>query len=118
MERDEMASLTTTHKVTEVEISGETFLPLSEETVLVKSQSAAGEWYTLTLYHGRVSSCSCPGFTHRGKCRHADAYRLANRACCDWCGTPTSNLKINGERLCMKCSTMRDEGGLANGFVR
>lgn len=115
------STATTVSPMHETEISGETFLPISTDTVLVKSQSQAGVWHTLTLYCGRVSSCTCPGFTHRGKCRHADVYRLANRACCDWCNTPTSNLKIGGLRLCMTCSAKADDadaGGLVKGFVR
>jgi hypothetical protein len=50
--------------VRESEIAGETFLEMGA-ALLVKSKSQANTWYELT-----GQSCTCPGFTYRGKCRH------------------------------------------------
>ena len=35
-------------------------------------EGSKGQRYTLTRANG-VWACSCPGYTYRGKCRHADS---------------------------------------------
>jgi SWI/SNF-related matrix-associated actin-dependent regulator 1 of chromatin subfamily A len=41
----------------------------AEQVFEVPSSSKPGEYYTVTVLNG-VATCTCPGFTYRGNCRH------------------------------------------------
>jgi len=93
--------------LTEQVLSGETFLALSDDSVLVKSQSTEGEWHTLTLWNGKVCSCSCKGFSYRGSCRHVKAFEVSRRELCEACGHPT-NGRFAGHTICAMCALNAD----------
>lgn len=59
--------------IVEQYVNGETLLDLGY-AVLVASQSTPGSWYEC-----RDERCTCKGFEHRGKCRHADAVQAMAR---------------------------------------
>lgn len=41
-----------------------------EPSIQIKSDS--GKTYTITKKEGKYLSCTCPGFTYRGYCKHTD----------------------------------------------
>jgi hypothetical protein len=85
-------------------ISGETFLTLDESTVLVRSGSEEGTWHTLTLWSGRVSSCTCKGWQFRGQCRHATAFAAQGQEACSECGHLTHH-RVEGRAVCCHCTS-------------
>jgi hypothetical protein len=87
-------------------ISGETFISLSEDAWLVKSGSQDGAWYSITLWAGRVSSCSCKGWQFRSDCRHARAFASQGQAECSECGHLTHH-HVDGQALCCECASAR-----------
>ncbi len=99
-----MSTLTASPIIRETEMNGETFLQLDPTTTLVKSQSEAGVWYTVTYWKGQPYACTCKGFEYRGKCRHVEALKGESKPACDGCGCPTSALIQYGKRLCMRCA--------------
>lgn len=88
--------------LSEQAIGGETFIGLSEDAWLVKSGSQKGMWYSLTLWNHRVSSCTCPGFQHRGECRHIKAFEQRDLADCERCGHVTRH-RFFGRPICGIC---------------
>lgn len=68
-------------------------------------QSDSGKWYRLEYVPEFGYQCSCPGFTHRGWCKHVRDNHLCNQRCggladafaneiydhehCPDCGEPT-----------------------------
>jgi hypothetical protein len=90
--------------LSEQTIGTETFLPLSEDSWLVRSGSQSGQWYSITLWGNRVSSCSCPGFRFRSDCRHVKALDSQGQQPCAECGHGTFN-RVDGRPLCCGCAT-------------
>ncbi len=99
-----MASATATNSIREFEQNGETFIELDASTTLVKAKSEPGVWYAITRWNLNPYACTCPGFEHRGRCRHIEALRVESKPACDGCGCPTSALIQYGQRLCMRCA--------------
>lgn len=54
--------------ILETTVDGERIIPGANGRALVASHSQPGKWYAVT-----PTSCDCPGFVHRGACRHQRA---------------------------------------------
>lgn len=68
------------YTVAQVEILGETVIPLPDGNCLVASKSRSGSWY---FVEGITHECSCKGYVHSKKnpkaCRHSKAVIAYNK---------------------------------------